>query len=73
VPDSFGKRQRDQVKARKAAARDERRVARNKRRKGLPTAPPGSIESELGWEAQSDPAPADAAPVDSEPQDAQRN
>jgi hypothetical protein len=34
MPDSFGKRQRDQVKARKAAARDDRRVARNKRRKG---------------------------------------
>jgi len=33
MPDSFGKRQRDQVKARKAAARDERRVARTKRRK----------------------------------------
>src|SRR5207249_4949230 len=33
MPDSFGKRQRDQVKARKAAARDERRVARAKRRK----------------------------------------
>ncbi len=36
MPDSFGKRQRDQVKARKAAARDERRVARNKRRKDGP-------------------------------------
>jgi hypothetical protein len=35
MPDSFGKRQRDQVKARKAAARDERRVARTKRRKGV--------------------------------------
>ncbi len=33
MPDSFGKRQRDQVKAQKAAARDERRVARAKRRK----------------------------------------
>ena len=35
MPDSFGKRQRDQVKVRKAAARDERRIARNKRRKGI--------------------------------------
>lgn len=35
MPDSFGKRQRDQVKARKAAARDDRRIARNKRRKGV--------------------------------------
>jgi hypothetical protein len=40
MPDSFGKRQRDQVKARKAAARDDRRVARNKRRKGLDTTEP---------------------------------
>jgi hypothetical protein len=40
MPDSFGKRQRDQVKARKAAARDERRVARNKRRKGGPQTEP---------------------------------
>ena len=40
MPDSFGKRQRDQVKARKAAARDDRRVARNKRRKGIGPAEP---------------------------------
>ena len=40
MPDSFGKRQRDQVKARKAAARDDRRVARNKRRKGVAPAEP---------------------------------
>ena len=40
MPDSFGKRQRDQVKARKAAARDDRRVARNKRRKGIAPAEP---------------------------------
>jgi hypothetical protein len=32
MPDSFGKRNRDAVKARKAAAQDERRVARNQRR-----------------------------------------
>ena len=32
VPDSFGKRNRDAVKARKAAERDDRRVARNRRR-----------------------------------------
>jgi hypothetical protein len=31
VPDSFGKRNRDVVKARKAAARDDRRIARNQR------------------------------------------
>ena len=33
VPDSYGKRNRDAVKARKAAARDERRIARNQREK----------------------------------------
>jgi hypothetical protein len=33
LPDSYGKRNRDRVKASKAAARDERRVARNIRQK----------------------------------------
>jgi hypothetical protein len=32
MPDSFGKRNRDAVKARKAAERDEMRIARNRRR-----------------------------------------
>jgi len=32
MPDSYGKRQRDAVKARKAAAREERRIARRQRR-----------------------------------------
>jgi hypothetical protein len=32
MPDSFGKRARRDVKAKKAAAREERRVARNRRR-----------------------------------------
>lgn len=31
MPDSYGKRQRSQVKARKAAAREERRLDRNRR------------------------------------------
>ena len=43
MPDSFGKRQRDQVKARKAAARDDRRIARNKRRKQ------GTTEATPSW------------------------
>jgi hypothetical protein len=38
VPDSFGKRNREKVKAQKAEVRDERRIARNRRRKGLPPA-----------------------------------
>jgi hypothetical protein len=32
VPESYGKRQRGAVKAKKAAAREERRMARNQRR-----------------------------------------
>jgi hypothetical protein len=31
MPDSFGKRNRDRVKAEKAAARDARRIARSRR------------------------------------------
>ena len=33
MPDSYGKRQRDVVKARKAAAREDRRIARRQRHK----------------------------------------
>jgi hypothetical protein len=33
MPDSYGKRQRDVVKSRKAAASEQRRVARNQRRR----------------------------------------
>jgi hypothetical protein len=43
MPDSYGKRQRDAVKARKAAEREERRLARRRRRDGLEIAP---------WEAE---------------------
>jgi len=32
MPESFGKRQRREVKAKKAAAREDRRVARNQRK-----------------------------------------
>lgn len=32
MPDTYGKRQRQNVKAKKAAEREERRVARNQRR-----------------------------------------
>jgi hypothetical protein len=32
MPETFGKRQRREVKAKKAAAREERRLARNQRR-----------------------------------------
>jgi hypothetical protein len=35
MPETFGKRQRQGVKARKAAAREERRIARNQRRESI--------------------------------------
>jgi len=39
VPDSYGKRQREAVKARKAAAREDRRIARRQRQKDPGGAP----------------------------------
>jgi len=41
MPDSYGKRQREAVKARKAAAREERRIARRQRRDGEGVEPEG--------------------------------
>jgi hypothetical protein len=57
VPESYGKRQRGAVKAKKAAAREERRMARNQRRAdraageehdwlGEPPERPGPLEAE---------------------------
>jgi hypothetical protein len=43
MPETFGKRQRKDVKARKAAAREERRVARNQRRA------PRESSASRGW------------------------
>ena len=40
MPDTFGKRERRKVQERKAAARDDRRIARNRRRHGLPAETP---------------------------------
>jgi hypothetical protein len=54
MPESFGKRARGDVNARKAAAREERRIARNKRREdraaGLlaPGPPLAEPEDEVG-------------------------
>ena len=57
MPETFGKRQRKDVKARKAAAAEERRLARAQRRKdreagilepGPPVATPEEIEEQLG-------------------------
>ncbi|HEX9375836.1 MAG TPA: hypothetical protein VGB19_06330 [Actinomycetota bacterium] len=64
MPETFGKRQRRDVKARKAAARDARRVARNDRRErraaGLPP-----IEEPIRPDDDFD-GYADAEPVDTE-------
>jgi len=60
VPDSYGKRQRDAVKARKAAAREERRIARRERRNGE------SVSSEDGF---PDGAPAEEAEDQTVPTD----
>jgi hypothetical protein len=66
MPDSFGKRQRDQVKARKAMARDDRRVARNKRRKGVaPTEP--SADATMGMADELDRSDGVHAPTEAEP------
>jgi hypothetical protein len=35
MPDSFGKRNREKVRAEKAEQRDARRIARSQRRKGI--------------------------------------
>jgi hypothetical protein len=40
MPETFGKRERRKVQERKAAARDDRRIARNRRRQGLPAEMP---------------------------------
>lgn len=57
MPETFGKRQRKDVKAKKAAAAEERRLARVQRRRdreagliepGPPVATPEEIESQLG-------------------------
>jgi hypothetical protein len=63
VPDSYGKRQRSQVKARKAAAREERRLDRNRRQAdraaGLSPdegTPPEEGEQSLGAEPEATPA-----------------
>ncbi|HLB62348.1 MAG TPA: hypothetical protein VJN50_06415 [Actinomycetota bacterium] len=63
MPDSFGKRQRREVKAKKAAAREERRVARNQRRQdraagilqeGAPVADLADESEDLGLDSRDD-------------------
>lgn len=64
MPDSFGKRQRNQAKARKANAREERRLARNQRRADraagvLPSGPEIAPNEPVEFEAAEPPADAE--------------
>jgi len=58
MPDTYGKRERRKVQERKAAARDERRIARNRRRHGLPgDVPPRSpFGTDLGEPEEPSPS-----------------
>ena len=62
MPDSYGKRQRDQVKARKAAAKDERR----RRNRGGPEPAPTFGEG-IGWADPAAPAGDPEPAPDAEP------
>ena len=66
MPDSFGKRQRESGKAKKAAAREERRLARAQRNAdreaglieaGTPIEP--ADPAALGLDVEPEPAPAE--------------
>jgi hypothetical protein len=70
LPDSYGKRQRNQVKAKKATAREERRVARNERRAqraadALGGPPPEVLEGEPDHEDLEDGLADDGEPDES--------
>ena len=56
MPDSFGKRNREKVKAQKAEIRDQRRIARNQRRKGYPPTPE---RSQAGFDPFGEPPAQD--------------
>lgn len=67
MPDSFGKRQRNQAKAKKANAREERRLARNQRRADraagvLPAGPEIAPNDPEDFDEAFD--PEDAAPAE---------
>jgi hypothetical protein len=66
MPDSFGKRNRDAVKARKAAARDDRRIARNQRRnqRGITVVPEPDALGEHQPDAEDATGAEEAAVVD---------
>jgi hypothetical protein len=63
MPDSFGKRNREKVKAKKAEAKDDRRIARNRRRKGIDPPLPEPDQIDIPDDATGDAdaeLPADA-------------
>lgn len=63
MPDSYGKRNRDRVKANKAAARDERRVARNIRQKLIDSGElDPTLETEVPPASQDDAERTESAP-----------
>jgi hypothetical protein len=64
MPDSYGKRQRDAVKARKAAAREERRIARRQRRDGESVASEGGVWEGTPAEENTDEVANEVAEVD---------
>ncbi|MDP8956274.1 MAG: hypothetical protein M3N24_04855 [Actinomycetota bacterium] len=51
MPDTYGKRQREGVKARKAAAKEERRIARHQRREAEAAGVVSPPDEELPGEA----------------------
>ena len=69
MPDSFGKRQRREVKAKKAVAREERRVARAQRREDREAGliEPGTPIEENDPEAYGPPMPEERSPSQREP------
>jgi hypothetical protein len=62
MPDSYGKRQRDAVKARKAAAREERRIARRQRQNNPSSSDGEFMEGSPAGEDGDDETPTDASP-----------
>jgi hypothetical protein len=74
MPETYGKRQRQGVKARKAAAREERRLQRSRRRAARAEDP----GAEHDWLAEPPPRPEDIPaagsqePADSEEPDSEQ-
>jgi hypothetical protein len=62
LPDSYGKRQRDVVKARKAAAREDRRIARRQRQRN----PEGVSSLDGDDQTAFSETPEESTPSDSE-------